>query len=192
MRKLSLVLVACGLAGQALAGGMTEPAPEAPVAPAVQPAPSFDWSGFYAGLSVTDGSVSDGEDFNTSGFGVQAGYLYDLGTFVVGGELAYSNADIEDEVTDITATRLKLLGGYDAGRFLPYAFVGLSDVEVSDGANSISDTVTNYGLGGRFAFGADGRFVTGLEYIVEDKNNFADSGFDLDRDEISLRFDYRF
>lgn len=192
MRKLSLVVVACGLAGQALAGGMTEPAPEAPVAPAVQPAPSFDWSGFYAGLSVTDGSVSDGEDFNTSGFGVQAGYLYDLGTFVVGGELAYSNADIEDEVSDITATRLKLLGGYDAGRFLPYAFVGLSDVEVSDGATSISDTVTNYGLGGRFAFGADGRFVAGLEYIVEDKNNFADSGFDLDRDEISLRLDYRF
>lgn len=171
---------------------MTEPAPEVPVAPAVQPAPSFDWSGFYAGLSVTDGSVSDGDDFNTSGFGVQAGYLYDLGTFVVGGELAYSNADIEDEVSDITATRLKLLGGYDAGRFLPYAFVGLSDVEVSDGATSFSDTVTNYGLGGRFALGADGRFVAGLEYIVEDKNNFADSGFDLDRDEISLRFDYRF
>jgi outer membrane immunogenic protein len=31
-----------------------------------------------------------GTDFNTSGFGLQAGYLYDMGTLVAGGELSYS------------------------------------------------------------------------------------------------------
>jgi predicted porin len=192
MKKLATFAIACGLSGQALAGGMTEPAPDAPVAPAAQPTPSFDWTGFYVGLAVTDGTASDGEDFDTSGFGVQAGYLHDLGTFVVGGELAYSDADLDDVPSNITATRLKLIGAFDAGRFLPYAFVGLSDVEVSNAGASISDTVTNYGLGGRYAFGADGRFVGGLEYIVEDKGNYANSGFDLDRDELALRFDYRF
>ncbi|NJS38833.1 MAG: porin family protein [Rhodobacteraceae bacterium] len=192
MKTLAAFIAACALSGQAMAGGLTEVAPEAPVAPAAQPAPAFDWTGFYSGLSVTDGSVSDGNDFDTSGFGVQAGYLHDLGTFVVGGELAYSDAEVDDAGADITATRLKLIGGYDAGRFLPYAFVGVSDVEVTNSFNSVSDTVTNYGLGARYAFGADGRFVGGLEYIVEDKSNFGNTGFDLDRDEVALRFDYRF
>jgi outer membrane immunogenic protein len=192
MKTLAAFIAACAVSGQAMAGGMTEVVPEAPVAPAEQPASAFSWTGFYAGISATDGSVSDGNDFNTSGFGVQAGYLYDLGTFVVGGELAYSDAEVADAATDITATRLKLIGAVDAGRFLPYAFVGVSDVEISNNFNSISDTVTNYGLGARYAFGADGRFVGGLEYIVEDKSNFGNTGFDLDRDELALRFDYRF
>ncbi len=192
MKTLAAFIVACALSGQAIAGGMTEVVPEAPVAPAAQPAPAFDWTGFYSGISVTDGTVIVGDEFNTSGFGFQAGYLHDLGTFVVGGELAYSDGELEDTAADITSTRLKLIGAVDAGRFLPYAFVGVSDVEATNGFTSISDTVTNYGLGARYAFGADGRFVGGLEYIVEDKSNFANTGFDLDRDEFSLRFDYRF
>ncbi|MGL4238857.1 outer membrane protein [Tabrizicola sp.] len=191
MKNCAMTIVLCALAGPVIAGGPVIVDPEPPVVVATA-APDFDWTGFYAGLSVTSGSVSDGDDFDTSGFGAQVGYLRDFGTFVVGGELAFSAADLDDAPTSIDATRLKLIGGYGSGRFMPYAFVGLSDIKISGGGASISDTATNFGLGARYAFGTDGRFVAGLEYIVEDKNNFDNSGFDLDRDEFSLRFDYRF
>ena len=111
---------------------------------------------------------------------------------VVGGELEYSAADLDDVPTSVDATRLKLIGGYGAGRFLPYAFVGVSDIKVSNGGTSISDTTTNYGLGARYAFGAEGRFVAGLEYIVENKDNFGGAFENLDLDAVSLRLDYRF
>jgi outer membrane immunogenic protein len=194
MKHSVLVVIAMVTAGQAFAGGMSEPVAEAPIAVAVEPMPTFSWDGFYAGVSANSGSIDDSaNDFDTSGFGLQIGYLRDLGTFVVGGELAYSDADVDDTADgSVTSTRAKLIGGYDAGRFLPYLFVGLSDLEISNATSSVSDTVTNYGLGGRYAFGAEGKFVAGLEYIVEDKDDFKDSGFDLEHDELSLRLDYRF
>jgi outer membrane immunogenic protein len=192
MKSYLVFAAVCGLAMPAVAGGPVEVAME-PVPMAAAPAPDFDWTGFYLGLSATSGSVSDGTiDVDTSGFAAQLGYLRDLGTFVVGGELQYSDADIDDVDTSITSSRAKLIGGYDAGRFLPYVFVGLSDIELSAGGASISDSTTNYGLGGRFALGAEGKFVAGLEYLVEDTDDFDSTGFDLDHDEVSLRVDYKF
>ena len=179
-------------AGAAQAGGPAtvadDPVVDAPAAVAA----GFDWAGFYAGLSLSKGTANDGVDFDTSGFGLQIGYLRDLGALVVGGELEYSATDLDDVPTSVDATRLKLLGGYGAGRFLPYAFVGVSDIKISNGGASISDTTTNYGLGARYAFGAEGRFVAGLEYIVEDKDDFGGSIEDVDLDAVSLRLDYRF
>ncbi len=194
MKSFGFVLLASGLSGQAMAGGMGEPVMEAPVTVMEEVAPSFTWTGFYAGASLNRGSVeAGGIDVDTDGYGLQLGYLYDLGTFVTGAELAYSDADIDDTPDgSITSTRLKLIGGYNAGRFLPYLFVGLSDVELSDGLTEVSDSTANYGIGGRYAFGASGKFVAGLEYLVEDANDFNDSGTDLDHDELSLRLDYRF
>ena len=195
MNRNAIAAVLVALAGQASAGGPTVVVTEPTVEPVAAAAPSFDWTGFYAGVAVTSGNVTGGgPEFSTQGFGLHAGYLRDLGTFVVGGELGYSDADVDGQPIDtsITAARLKLIGGYDAGRLLPYVFVGLSDIEISNGISSVSDTTTNYGIGARYAFGAEGRFVAGLEYIVEDTSNFAGFGQDLDRDEISLRLDYRF
>ena len=130
MRALTICLLALPLLPQtALAGGLEAPVDDAPVEVAATPAPAFSWTGFYAGVSAISGDFSDGgSDFNTSGFGVQFGYLRDLGTLVVGGELAYSKGDYGDgaPASDWNATRLKLIGGYDAGRFLPYGFVGMS------------------------------------------------------------------
>jgi outer membrane immunogenic protein len=192
MKHVAYAAVLGVLASQAMAGGPVVVVEEDPVAVAA-PIPDFDWTGFYIGLGATSGNIGIGEaELDTSGFAVQAGYLRDLGTFVVGGELQYSDADIDDTEASITSTRAKLLGGYDAGRFLPYVFVGLSDIEISGAGDSVSDTTTNYGLGGRYAFGAEGNFVAGLEYLVEDTDDFDASGTDVDRDEVSLRFDYRF
>lgn len=192
MKSYLAIACVCAVAGPAVAGGpvatVTEPEPMA-----AAPAPAFDWTGFYVGVSAVSGDFSDGfTDYDTSGFGLQAGYLRDLGTFVVGGELSYSKGDYGDlaPASDWNATRLKLIGGYDAGRFLPYVFAGITSYDVNQ-ASPFSDTMANYGVGARFAFGATGKFVAGLEYLVESKDDF-DSNFDLDNKEIALRLDYRF
>ena len=194
MKTLGYVALACGLAGQAVAGGIGEPVPEATVEAAPEAVASFDWSGFYVGFNAAMGEGDDDTSIvDTSGYGVQAGYLHDLGTLVVGGELAYSKTDVDGSLVNITATRLKLIGGYDAGRFLPYGFIGVSEIELTDPVDTFSDTVGSYGIGARYAYGASGQYVMGLEYIVEDKKNFANAGDGAVKlEEVALRFDYRF
>jgi outer membrane immunogenic protein len=178
--------------GAAQAGGPVAVADE-PVVDAPADA-GFDWTGLYAGLSVTNGSFDNGTlDYDTSGFGVQLGYLRDLGRVVLGGELSYAQGDFGSlaPTADWKATRVKLIGGYDAGRLLPYAFVGMTKFDILQGVEN-SDTMANYGLGARFAMGPSGRFVAGLEYLVESKDNFDGTGTNTKTGELSLRLDYRF
>jgi len=85
----------------ATAGGLADPvmAP-APAPIAVAPAPmmaSADWTGFYIGGSVgtSDVNVADGDDIDASNYGIQAGYLYDLGAVVLGGEIDYDKLDVD-------------------------------------------------------------------------------------------------
>lgn len=188
-----LVFAVCCIAGPALAGGPVETVVE-PVPAAASAAPDFSWTGVYAGVSLTNGTANDSSaDFDTSGYGVELGYLRDLGRIVAGAELAYSKGDYGDAApeSDWTATRLKLIGGYDAGRFLPYLFVGLTNYDI-DQSSPYSDSMTSYGLGARFALGATGKLALGLEYLKESKSDFDDSGFKLTNDEVALRLDYRF
>lgn len=187
---LTVALVVC--AGAAQAGGPVVVAEEPVVAAA--PAPSdYDWTGFYVGLSAISGTFSDDGGLTsdgTDGFGLQAGYLRDFGRFVVGGELAYVSGDYDAfPDNDWTSTRLKLIGGLGAGRVLPYGFVGLSNYDIS-GTSQFSDTITIYGLGAKLAVSP--KIAVGLEYLVEDKSNFANTGFDMESSEIALRVDYRF
>lgn len=193
MKAYTLLAAACCLAGPVFAGGpvatVVEPAPAAEA-----PAPSFDWTGFYVGLSVGNGSASDDggvTDTGTDPRGFQFGYLRDLGTFVIGGELAYVQGGFDDFPTQSwDSTRLKLIGGYDAGRFLPYGFVGASEFDVDDG--SVTNNATIYGVGARYAVGATGRIALGLEYLVETKDDFNGPAIDLESSDLSLRLDYRF
>ena len=187
---LAVALMVC--AGAAQAGGPVVVAEEPVIAAA--PAPSdYDWTGFYVGLSAISGTFSDDGGLTsdgTDGFGLQAGYLRDFGRFVVGGELAYVSGDYDAfPDNDWTSTRLKLIGGLSAGRVLPYGFVGLSNYDIS-GTSEFSDTITIYGLGAKLA--VTPKIAVGLEYLVEDKSNFANTGFDMESSEIALRVDYRF
>lgn len=187
---LAVALMVC--AGAAQAGGPVVVVEEPVVAAA--PAPSdYDWTGFYVGLSAISGTFSDDGGLTsdgTDGFGLQAGYLRDFGRFVVGGELAYVSGDYDAfPDNDWTSTRLKLIGGLGAGRVLPYGFVGLSNYDIS-GTSEFSDTITIYGLGAKLA--VTPKIAVGLEYLVEDKSNFANTGFDMESSEIALRVDYRF
>lgn len=178
-------------AGAAQAGGPVvvadDPAVVAPAAPA-----GYDWTGFYVGLSAIVGTFSDNggaTSDGTSGYGLQAGYLRDFGTWVLGGELAYAKGDYDAfPSNDWASTRLKLIGGYGAGRVMPYGFVGLSNYDVR-GVTQFSDTVTIYGLGAKVAVSQ--KISVGLEYLVENKSNY-DSSFAMENSELSLRLDYRF
>jgi opacity protein-like surface antigen len=183
----------CLAAGAASAGGPVVVVTEAPVAaPVAEAAPGYDWTGFYVGLSALSGTFSDdggATSDGTSGFGLQAGYLRDLGRFVVGGELAYAKGDYDAfPVSDWTSTRLKLIAGLNAGRVLPYGFVGVSKYDIG-GVSSNSDTVTIYGLGAKVAVSQ--KIAIGLEYLVENKDNY-DDFFDMENSEVALRLDFRF
>jgi outer membrane immunogenic protein len=193
VKRYAFLAVLVGIAGPAAAGGPVVAVVEQPVAVAAA-APSSDWTGFYAGVNLGFGELNDGGDEADSNFyGLQAGYLRDFGTFVAGAELAFTTGDFDDfPDAEYDSTRLKLIGGYDAGRFLPYAFIGLSDYSLTDGSTTISDTATIYGVGGRYALGANGRHVLGVEYLFETKDDFAGSGDDLDNRELVLRYDFRF
>jgi outer membrane immunogenic protein len=195
MKKIVFAAGFCLAAAPVLAQGL------APFNASPEAAPST-WDGYYFGLAVTSGDVTfsdrtTSEEEGTQGFGLQFGYLRDMGTFVVGGEFAYVGADFDD-VDDLSldSARLKAIAGYDAGRFLPYAFVGLSNVEAavdtSLGEAAVNETTVNYGLGGRIALGAEGRVVAGLEYLVEEVDDFGGSGIDIDNNDVSLRFDFKY
>lgn len=192
MRYSVLAAAVAVFAGPALAGGPVVVVEEAPVVVA-ESAPSFDWTGFYAGLHFGQGTLSsDVAEVDHDFYGLQIGYLRDFGTLVAGGELSYSTGDLDDGTADFDATRIKLIGGYDAGRFLPYAFIGITDAELSNELVSLSDTMTAYGLGGKFAFGANGQHVLGLEYLREEASNFASTGQDLDNSQVSISYNFRF
>jgi hypothetical protein len=194
MKNLWLSAVFCMVAGHAAAQGLG-PGESQATGP-------IGWDGYYLGLAVTSGDVTfsdgtDSEEFGTQGFGVQFGFLRDTGALVWGGEFAYVGADFDDDSdVSINSARLKAIGGYNAGRFLPYAFVGLSNVELSadTGFGEVADneTTVNYGLGGRVALGPEGKVVAGLEYLVEEVDDFGGSGIDVDNNDLSLRFDFRY
>lgn len=178
-------------AGVAQAGGPVVVADEPEIVAPAAPAADMDWTGFYVGLSAISGSFDDSTtSTDTQGYGLQLGYLRDIGRFVYGGELAYASGDYDAFPTsDWTSTRLKLIGGFDAGRLLPYGFVGVSNYDIS-GPASFSDTVTIYGLGAKFA--VTPKIALGLEYLVENKDDFDGTGADVESSELALRLDYRF
>jgi opacity protein-like surface antigen len=187
-KSTSLAVFSAFIAAPTFAGGLTPtPTESVVVDPAPYIAPSADWTGFYLGASVNGGRLDNGvETIDTRGFGVHAGYLRDFGSFVGGGELAYAKGESSDTDDEFDAVRLKGIAGYDAGNFLPYVTLGMS--RLSDDASS--DTAMAYGVGAKYAFNPN--WTAGLEYLVEQKDNFDDTGFDVENRELALRVDYSF
>jgi outer membrane immunogenic protein len=198
MKNIMFAAGICLAAGPVMAQGL------APLQGSPEAAPST-WDGYYLGLAVSSGDVSLSnatatEEYSTQGFGLQFGVLRDVGTFVVGGEFAYVSADIDDvpgfSGVSLNSARLKAIGGVEAGQFLPYGFVGLSNVEFSfdtiAGELAGNETGFNYGIGGRVALGAEGRVIAGLEYLVEEVDDFGGSGVDVENNDLSLRLDYKY
>ncbi|WP_322889211.1 MULTISPECIES: outer membrane protein [unclassified Yoonia] len=149
-------------AGMATAGGLAQPvetvAPT-PVAPA--PAPVMrgsDWTGFYVGgqLGYGDLTISaqpEQPDLDGLIGGVHAGYMYDLGSIVLGAEADYDLTDISANGQDLDSIlRLKARVGYDAGAFLPYVTGGVVRANQSGGESDAEFDGDFYGAGVAYKF----------------------------------------
>lgn len=150
-----------------------------------------DWTGFYLGGGVgwadVDGpGALDGDDVS---FGVHAGYDYDFGDFVLGGEVEIDRADIDlgngpAQVDNVS--RLKLKAGYDFGPALGYAVLGGARVDTSVG----NENGALYGLG--VAVPINEQVSLSGELLRHDFNNFNGSGVDADATSVNIRASFRF
>lgn len=191
--KLALTSAVAVLAANvAFAGGFVAPVVEAtPVAVVEEVAPAIDWTGFYVGAQygqgnadVSGGGVSvDLGDFDA--YGLHGGYLHDMGSYVLGGELDYNRIDTDAGDGDLW--RLKGRAGADLGKFLPYVTLGVAHVS----ADEISETGFMYGLGADYMI--TNRFSVGAEYTRQDFKDILDTdGVDMDADMVQLRAAFRF
>lgn len=187
--SMLLAISASLLAGTALAGST-----EAPVFPVTQiaAAAATDWSGFYAGGMVSFsgeteysyyalGILSDGGNLaaNTA-FGVFAGYNFQRGAFVYGGEAAIDTGGIGTAGTNLQygpIIDVKARAGYAFGQALLYGVVGGS-FATFETPNAMP--VPNY-PGGGLVYGAgldyriNDQLFVGVEYLIRDLAGASDS-----------------
>lgn len=200
LRTIRTSMIAAPLAlaaGMASAGGLAEPVMTPAPAPVPAPAPIMtgsDWTGFYAGGQLGYGELDSdalGDDTNGLTYGAHAGYLYDLGSIVLGAELDIDGTEIEDEDADIaldSVARAKLRVGYDAGNFMPYLTGGIAQASTS-GALDESDTGTFGGIG--LTYQATESIRVGAEVLQHQFDDFADVA-DIDATTASARVSFSF
>ncbi|MGL4320500.1 MAG: outer membrane protein [Paracoccaceae bacterium] len=188
------------LAVPAFAGGPAEPVPEPVIAPVPVAAPvntGGEWGGAYVGAGLGYGDVGSSTDtLDGDGIlgGVQAGYRYDFGTAVVGGELEYDITDIAlgaagtDQLNSVA--RLKAMAGADLGRFLVYGTAGYAYADADVGAVNLSDDGWFAGLGADYALSE--RLSVGAELLTHKFDDFDASGVDLDATTAKARINLRF
>lgn len=158
------------LASSALASG-----PSVPAEPTVtyEPAPHVhNWEGFYGGLQLS--SFSGGATVTplptfpfsrTNSFGAFAGYNWQRGNFVFGGELNYSNFSARFPIFPAAAQsnslELRARAGYAMDNVLIYGFVGGARSSIRSSIASLNQTGYSYGIGAQYMF-SNGMFA-GLE-----------------------------
>jgi outer membrane immunogenic protein len=190
IRKFASFISAAALsltAGAALAGNTLAPIVEAePVAVDT----GTGWTGFYAGVHAGPGWSDDSyHGGSIVAFGVQAGFLFDMGSIVLGAEAAYSMHTLDIWVTDQDTFDGKFRVGYDAGRFLPYATAGASYYRV----NGDGSMMALVGAGVDFAVSDHVRI--GGEYLHQWNDTYSHHGsptFAFKADTVTLRLNYGF
>ena len=153
-----------------------------------------DWTGFYVGAQyVKRDFAAAGFEFDAKGRGVHGGYLHDFGDFVLGAELGIDKAEYSfspmgpstTQKASLDSNSLMLIAGYDLGRFLPYATLGLASL---DGTRTDADFA--YGLG--VTYQAAEHVRIGLEFRNVDISNYDDIGVDFNTNSLSAKVSYNF
>lgn len=196
-QSLTMILTLGGtlaLASVAQAGSLDQPTAEAPIATPPPPPPlpvSGEWTGFYTGLQLGYAEM-DGVaplNGNDTGFGFHAGYDYDFGSFVLGGELDYDQFDLDlgGAASVDSVARLKVRGGYDLGDTLVYATAGVAraDTSVGDETGPFAGIGVSYRVTDRYTVGAEV-----LEHRFDDVGGTP--GNDLDATTFTIRGALRF
>jgi outer membrane immunogenic protein len=198
MKKILLASVALfGFAGAASAADL--PVRAAPPAPIIAAVPVFTWTGFYVGVnagygwnandSITVGGVRFDLD-DEGGFvgGAQAGYNYQIGSFVVGleGDIQYADFGGDDRfdfdgdgildddfnTSDWFGT-VRARAGVAFDRALIYATGGFA----------FADNATGWTVGGGLEYAFTNNLsakIEGLYVNLDQDDNFP--GLDLDND----------
>ena len=192
MNRFTTLIVGTALtvtvdAGAALAGSPT-PAPVDPVVPApVAPMPvTGDWTGGYFGGSLAYGDwdlgAANGTGRNEGAF---AGYDYDFGSYVAGGEVQYIGHDVVvggAKLQDMWRVKGRL--GYDAGKTLIYGTAGYASASTNAGDSD------GYVAGVGFDYRFDNNITLGAEYLYNEFDNIG--GNKLSGNTIEARIGYRF
>jgi opacity protein-like surface antigen len=192
----AIATVAAFAAMPALAGNVSEPAPD-PVIAAPAPAPvapaTPNWTGFYAGGQIgwawvdTDIAGVDGDDVIG---GLVAGYDYDLGDWVVGGGIDYDFADIGLSGTTASVEevlRAKLRAGYKIGQGLVYGTGGYAWADT----NTIGDD-DGWFIGGGYEHRVTDNVSVGGEVLYHEFDSFGTVNTDVDATTAQVRVTYRF
>ena len=189
------------------AGGIApSPVAEAPVATLIgTPAPN--WGGFYAGLSYGINELNarqTTEDISTAvegnALGVFLGYNHQYRQAVFGIEMSYNQAadattdtpgNIDSDDNILSQTKLKGRIGYDAGRFMPYAMIGLGKFDMeTNGDAAIMFSQMTYGAGVDFA--VTPHFIVGIEYSAFQSDELNTFPLSADANSVEIRASYRF
>lgn len=199
MKTIAAMIATVTLTAPAFAGGPVAVAEEPAVVPAAEPyvAPGIDWSGAYVGAQLGYGDVnSNGAGLDGNGMlgGVHAGYRWDLGNWVAGGELSWDKASIDlgtaagDQLDSVAA--LKLMAGREIGNSLVYGTLGAAQAKASVGGADQSDSGMVYGLG--FDYAVNDRWTVGGEVLQHQFNDFDGTGNDFDATTIKAKVGLQF
>ncbi len=196
MRTLLLSAAVTAIAMPALAGGLADPVIEPVLAPVIV-APGTDWTGPYVGVQLGYGDLDASGAATDQGSGVigglTAGYDYDFGQFVLGAGVDYDWADIDldsgaGQLDNVA--RVKLRGGFDAGKALIYATGGAAFADATIGGTGFSDN--GWFAGGGVEVMVTESFSVGGEVLYHQFDNFDSTGIDIDATTIQLRGLFRF
>ncbi len=186
------VIATTSFGGAAYAGSLADPVVETPVIAPAPVAVTGDWTGFYTGLQLGYADV-DGPgvlDGNNGTYGFHAGYDYDLGNWVVGGELDYDKTDVDlnyGAANVDSVARLKFKGGYDLGNTLVYATAGYANADI----NGDNEDGAFAGLG--MAYKITDRYTVGAEVLQHQFNDLGGvDGVDADATTFNVRGSLRF
>ncbi len=164
-----------------------------------------NWSGFYGGLSAssyrgqttkTIGGISTVFALSTkSAVGVFAGYNWQNGNLVLGGELAYTDPDQGHVLAPATRVNntfdAKLRAGYATGKTLFYGVLGGSSASMSNGGTTVKLSGLSYGIGVDYALTE--KVVIGAEYLMRDlKGTSAPITLNTKSNSISARLSWKF